>query len=144
MDINRRSFLKYVGLTGLTTTAGVSLLPACRSEIVSKNGSDVKDWQTDAEWRQVKYGPWNGPGVPSGPGPMDDVLLKDYAPRSTVVSKETFVPEARYPVIDVHIHNYPAREEGGSTGEHLSRWVKTMDEVGVETSVVLTGATGEE
>jgi hypothetical protein len=51
---------------------------------------------------------------------------------------------AKFFVIDVHIHNYPAREDSGSTKEHLSRWVETMDEVGVETSVVLTGATGEE
>lgn len=144
MKGDRKDFLKFASLTGISV-AGASLLPSCGSANTdNERGKLTKDWRSDLEWRKVKYGPWSGPGVPSGSGPMDDVLLKDYAPRSTVVSEETFVPKAKYPVIDVHIHNYPAREESGSPEEHLSRWVETMDEVGVETSVVLTGATGKE
>lgn len=147
MKGSRRDFLKKTGLAGLSLT-GVGLIGCANQSGSSSSSRQVpsssKDWRSDPEWRKIKYGPWSGPGVPSGPGPMDDVLLKDYAPRSTVVTEETFVPKAQYPVIDVHIHNYPARQESGSPEEHLSRWVETMDEVGVDTSVVLTGATGEE
>ena len=69
---------------------------------------------------------------------MDSVLLKDYAPKSSVVAQETTIAKARFPAIDVHAHN------NAKTPEEVTAWVKTMDEVGVETTVVLTGATGEQ
>ncbi|HLR30914.1 MAG TPA: hypothetical protein VK074_00390, partial [Fodinibius sp.] len=62
---------------------------------------------------------------------MDDILLKDYAPRSTIASEETFVPKARFPVIDVHIHDYAGRAEERSPQEALAGWVETMNEVGI-------------
>ena len=46
----------------------------------------------------VKY------GIRVQPGPMDTVLLKDYAPESSVVVPETKVDKARFAVIDVHAH----------------------------------------
>ena len=100
--------------------------------------------RTDPAWQEVKYGPWGGPGVSVGPGPMDDVLLKNHAPKSSLVVEETFVPRARYPVIDVHLHHYPGRSERMSPEEALADWVETQEEVGIETSVILTGATGDE
>ena len=90
------------------------------------------------EWLKAKYGGWGGPGVKPAPGPMDSVLLKDYAPKSSVVAQETTIAKARFPAIDVHAHN------NAKTPEEVTAWVKTMDEVGVETTVVLTGATGEQ
>ena len=89
------------------------------------------------EWQELRYGAWGGPGVNPIPGPMDAILLKDFAPKSSVVSAETRVEKAKYPAIDVHTHIL------AKTPEEVAEWVKTMDAVGIELSVVLTGATGE-
>ncbi len=96
----------------------------------------AKDWSTDTEWIKARYGAWGGPGVRAAPGPMDAVALKDYAPKPSAIVPETSVPKARYPAVDIHTH-VTAR-----TPEEVKQWVRTMDEVGIETSVVLTGATG--
>ncbi|HZL11347.1 MAG TPA: amidohydrolase family protein [Prolixibacteraceae bacterium] len=96
----------------------------------------LKDWHTDPEWNKIKYGDWGGPGVSAEPGPMDAIRVKDYAPRSSVVSRETHVPKAKYPVIDCHVHVV------AKTPEEVADWVRTMDEVGMEKSIVLTGETG--
>lgn len=77
------------------------------------------------------------PSLQSEPGPMDRILLKDYQPRSSVVVPATSILKARYPAIDVHSHGY------GSNPENLAERVKIMDQAGLETVVVLTGATGE-
>jgi hypothetical protein len=63
----------------------------------------------------------------------DQVLLKDYRPHSIFKIPETCVEKAQYPAIDVHSHNY-ARTEAG-----IDRWVRTMDEVGLEKTVILSG-----
>src|ERR1700676_4751264 len=91
---------------------------------------------TDAEWIKVRYGAWGGPGVNAAPGPMDSVLVKDYAPKSSIVARETFIAKAHNPVIDVHAH------VNANTPAEVQAWVRTMDEVGIETSIILTGATG--
>jgi predicted TIM-barrel fold metal-dependent hydrolase len=70
-------------------------------------------------------------------GPMDKVLLKDYKPDSSLVVPEHHPAKAKYPAIDVHSHVY------AQTPAEVAEWVKTMDEAGVETTVILTGATGE-
>ncbi len=95
-------------------------------------------WDEDPAWNEMRYGAWGGPGVDPTPGPMDAILLRDYAPRSSVVAPETVVPRAKFPAIDVHSHANNAR-----TPAEVAEWVKTMDEVGIEISVVLTSATGE-
>lgn len=94
-------------------------------------------WQADPEWNKARYGDWGGPGVETEPGPMSGMLLKDYAPKSSLVISETKVAKAKYAVIDVHAHVL------ANTPEEVSEWVRTMDEVGIEVTVVLTGATGE-
>ena len=71
-----------------------------------------------------------------GPRPMDTILLKNWRPRSSVVVQATQVPKAKYPAIDIHSH------VNARTPEEVAKWVKTMDESGVEMTVVLTGATG--
>ena len=143
----RRDFIKNsLGATaGITVAAtGLGTMSSCEPE-VEEQILVAKDWHLDPEWRKIKYGDWNGPGVPSGQGPMDHVLLKDYAPRSSMIANKTFVPKARYPTIDVHVHSYyPEVKEGKKPEEALADWVKTQEEVGIETSVVLTGATGAE
>jgi hypothetical protein len=82
---------------------------------------------------KVKY------GVPVKAGPMDALLVKDYAPGSSLVVPETRVPKARYPAIDVHSHS---SMNGIKTAADVDAWVKRMDEVGVERSVVFTEAVG--
>lgn len=115
---------------GLRTKSYASTLPA------TFNAQSQKDWHTDPEWRKIKYGEWGGPGVSAGPGPMDNIQVKDYAPRSSVITKETFVPKAKYPVIDCHVHVV------ANTPEEVTEWVRTMDEVGIEKSIVLTESAG--
>jgi len=78
-------------------------------------------------------------GVRAQPGPMDSVLLKDYAPESSLVVPETKVNKARFPVVDVHTHSGQSHV---STPRDVDDWVRTMDDVGIETSIVFTGATG--
>jgi len=84
--------------------------------------------------RTVKY------GVAVQPGPMDRILLKDYQPESSLVVPETHMERARFPVIDVHSHTSMSNIR---TPADVEAWVRTMDEVGVEKSVVFTGAVGE-
>ncbi|HEU5145688.1 MAG TPA: amidohydrolase family protein [Chryseosolibacter sp.] len=147
MKNNRRNFLKAAGITA----AGAALIPGCNAntaaDAVKTAGTGDKpteNWKSNPEWRQIKYGAWSGPGVPDGPGPMDSVLLKDYAPRSSVVGQKTFLPKAKFPVIDVHVHNYPGRAEGKDPVKALTEWVQTQRDAGITTSVVLTSATGNE
>jgi predicted TIM-barrel fold metal-dependent hydrolase len=68
----------------------------------------------------------------------DQILLKDFKPVSLHKVPVTNVVKARYPIIDMHSHAY------AKTPEDVDRWVKVMDEVGVERTVILTGATGAE
>lgn len=149
---NRRKFLKLTGLAGLSL-GPFSFISGCTSGSSEKSASETgnmagasgKNWQSDPEWIKVKYGPWGGPGISTDTkGPMDDVLLKDHAPKTSVVTPVTEVPKAKYPVIDTHLHNYPERVEGRDTREVIDEWVQTMDEVGIEKSVILTEAIGEE
>jgi predicted TIM-barrel fold metal-dependent hydrolase len=77
-------------------------------------------------------------GVTVEPGPMDSLLLKDYAPESSLVVAQTHVTKARFPAIDVHTHVY------ANTSQEVAEWVKTMDEVGIEVTVILTDAIGAE
>jgi predicted TIM-barrel fold metal-dependent hydrolase len=97
----------------------------------------ANSYASDPTWLKAKYGPWGGPGVRPAPGPMDAISARDYAPVSSLVLLEKFVDRARFPAIDIHAHN------NARTPEDVAAWVKTMDEVGLETTVVLTGATGE-
>lgn len=136
----RRDFIKksVIGSAGVAIgAAGLSNSSSASPPSPAAALQSTKDWHADPEWNKIKYGDWGGPGVSSKPGPMDVILVKDYAPRSSVVTKETFVPKAKYPVIDCHVH-VVAR-----TPEDVAEWVRTMDEVGMETSIVLTGATGK-
>ena len=66
----------------------------------------------------------------------DQVLLRNYHPQSIYKIPDTRVEKARYPIIDVHSHNY-ARTES-----EVERWVATMDQVGVEKTTILSGSTG--
>jgi predicted TIM-barrel fold metal-dependent hydrolase len=76
------------------------------------------------------------PGSQTGQPDPNRILLKDYRPVSIYKIPVTRMTAARYRVIDVHTHSW------AKTAADVDRWVKTMDEVGIEKSVVLTGAIG--
>jgi len=135
----RRDFIRkgVIGTAGIAM-GGMGLSKKSLASNLSEDAPLQKDWHTDPEWHKIKYGDWGGPGVSGGPGPMDSILVKDHAPRSSVVTPETFVPKAKFPVIDSHVHVV------GRTSDEVAEWVKTMDEVGMEKSLVLTGAIGDE
>src|SRR5881394_3275596 len=71
--------------------------------------------------------------VPSAQTPPDEILLKDYKPRSIFKIPETRVERARFAVIDLHSHDYAPTEAD------VDRWVRTMDEVGLEKTIILSG-----
>src|SRR5688500_13333378 len=67
---------------------------------------------------------------------VENLLLKNYRPRSIYKIPITKVTKAKYPNIDMHSHPY------AKTDAELEQWVKTMDQVGVEKSVILAYTTG--
>jgi predicted TIM-barrel fold metal-dependent hydrolase len=136
----RRDFIRNSIVGSGLAVAGMGFKLKSFDSVLTSNpieaGQSQKDWHRDPEWRKIKYGEWGGPGVSAGPGPMDTVLVKDYAPRSSVVTKETFIAKAKFPVIDCHIHVV------AETADEVAEWVNTMDEVGIEKSIILTESTG--
>jgi predicted TIM-barrel fold metal-dependent hydrolase len=71
-----------------------------------------------------------------------ELLLKDFEPKSVLHVKETHVGRARFPVVDVHTHVSP-RRPGQPPAIPIPEMVKTMDAVNVRTMVNLTGGAGE-
>lgn len=69
---------------------------------------------------------------------ISQIKLKDWMPKPIHKAGNTEVQKAKYPAIDMHAHAY------AKTEEELDKRVAIMDETGIEKSVVLTGATGEE
>jgi len=67
----------------------------------------------------------------------DQILLKDYRPRSIYKVPVTSITRARFPVIDIHAHPYP------HTSQQIDEWVRTMDAMGIKKTVILTGAAGK-
>lgn len=134
----RRDFIKKSvwGITGGIALGSVGFSSISNASSRATGRNPKKNWQTDPYWREIKYGDWGGPGVSAQAGPMDEIFLKDYAPKSLVVTTETFVPTSKYPSIDSHVHTV------AKTKEDIVEWVKTMDEVGIEISVVLTASIG--
>lgn len=67
----------------------------------------------------------------------DQLLLKDYRPRSIFRVPQTHIEKARFPIIDMHSHPY------AETESQVETWVRTMDAVGVQKTVVMFGTTGK-
>jgi uncharacterized protein len=66
----------------------------------------------------------------------EDIKLKDYRPQSIYKVPITTIKKARFPVVDMHSHDYT------KTDEEIAQWVKTMDQAGIEKTIILSGATG--
>src|SRR6476659_10864151 len=77
-------------------------------------------------------------GQAPGQASPETILLKDYRPKSLYKVPITEVPRAKYPIIDMHSHAY------AKSPEEIAEWVKNMDEVGIEKTIILSGATGQE
>lgn len=67
----------------------------------------------------------------------EELLLKDYRPNSIYKIPRTVVEKAKYPVIDMHAHVY------AKTPEEIARWIRVMDEVGIDKVIVMTQTTGK-
>jgi predicted TIM-barrel fold metal-dependent hydrolase len=68
----------------------------------------------------------------------ETLLLKDFHPKSVYNVQKTKIDKARYPVIDMHAHDY------AKSPEQVLDWIRVMDEAGVEKAIVLTMAVGKE
>jgi predicted TIM-barrel fold metal-dependent hydrolase len=115
--MNRRSFLKWANLAGLA--AGLPSTPAF--------GAAPEGAQPGADAAATEK-------LPS----PETILLKDYRPNSIYKIPVTEVAKAKYPVLDMHSHPY------AKNAREIGEWVKNMDEVGIEKSIILTMATGAE
>jgi predicted TIM-barrel fold metal-dependent hydrolase len=65
-----------------------------------------------------------------------EIKMKDYHPVSIYHTVQTTVEKAKYPVIDLHSHNYPKSDAG------VDQWVKIMDATGIAKTIILSGSTG--
>jgi uncharacterized protein len=66
----------------------------------------------------------------------NDIKLKDYRPQSIYKIPINKIPKAKYAAIDMHSHAY------AKSDEDIKKWIKVMDQVGIEKSIVMTTATG--
>ena len=63
--------------------------------------------------------------------PADKVLVRDFFPTNVNNLPVTKVEKAKYPIIDMHSHDYVESEED------IQNWVKVMDEVGVLNTAIM-------
>jgi predicted TIM-barrel fold metal-dependent hydrolase len=68
----------------------------------------------------------------------ETLLLKDFRPKSVYNVPQTKIDKAKYPVIDMHTHDY------AKNPEQVLDWIRAMDAAGIEKAIVMTMATGKE
>lgn len=112
--MNRRLFLKYANLAGLSAT-----LPQSSFAAEAKTAAESKATATPKT-------------------PAETLLLKDYRPVSLYKVPVTKIERAKYPIIDMHSHPY------AKTDEEIRAWLKNMDAANVEKTLILTMTTGSE
>ncbi len=117
--MKRRSFLKTVGRSGLA----VGVTTAWGMNHVAER-QDPHPSSSDAKKETEQASP-------------ETILLKDYRPRSLYKIPISEVSRGKFPIIDMHSHAY------AKTPEEIAEWVRNMDEVGIEKTIILTGATGQ-
>ncbi len=115
--MNRRSFLQWANLAGLA--AG---LPAARAFAVTPHDAEAAQG-SDVSTAKKAASP-------------ETLLLKDYRPQSIYKIPVTEIAKAKFPIIDMHSHPY------AKTAAEIDGWVRNMDEVGVEKTMILTMSTG--
>ena len=115
--MDRRSFVKRAGWAGIA--AGFSSTAAFADTVEeAKAGA-----HTDAQATTKTASP-------------ETLLLKDYRPKSIYKIPVTEIAKAKFPVIDMHSHPY------AKTEAEIDDWVRNMDEVGIEKTMILTMSTG--
>jgi predicted TIM-barrel fold metal-dependent hydrolase len=115
--IDRRSFVKHAGLAGVAAA-----LPSAYAFGVP---------QSDAKPGATKNASASKPVASP-----ETLLLKDYRPVSIYKIPVTEVAKSKFPVIDMHSHPY------AKSAAEIDEWVRNMDEVGIEKTMILTMATG--
>jgi uncharacterized protein len=116
--MNRRSFLELAKMVGVAAGLGAS-----------KAFGAVETEEKTAPAMTAH---------PEKPASPETLLLKDYRPQAIYKVPVTHVDRAKFPIIDMHSHPY------AKTAAEIDEWVKNMDEVGVEKTIILTMATGAE
>ncbi|PYX31906.1 MAG: amidohydrolase [Acidobacteria bacterium] len=104
----------------LNATAAVSIAAALPSRSTLADGAQLATQK---------------PGNERSP---ETILLKDYRPKSLHRVPVTEVAKAKFPIIDMHSHPY------AETPAQVDEWVRNMDEVGVQKTIILTMTTGTE
>jgi len=80
----------------------------------------------------------SNPETESESGGAEFLLLNDFRPESIFNIPVNHIEKARYAVIDMHAHTYVRSEA------EMDQWVKTMDEKGIEKTVILSPIHGRE
>ncbi|HVK16113.1 MAG TPA: amidohydrolase family protein [Fimbriiglobus sp.] len=75
------------------------------------------------------------------PGDIRELKLRDWEPRSMMVTKTTVVEKPAYPVVDVHNHLGGGKDR--LTSQTVQRYLTEMNEAGVRTVVNLDGGWGD-
>src|SRR3954447_3303866 len=75
------------------------------------------------------------------PGDIRELKLRDWEPRSMMVTKTTVVEKPRFPVVDVHNHLGGGKDR--LTPAAVGRYLAEMDAAGVRTVVNLDGGWGD-
>ncbi len=73
-------------------------------------------------------------------GDIRDLKLRDWEPRSMMITKTTIIEKPRYPVIDIHNHLGGGKDR--LTPAVVQRYLTEMNEAGVRTVVNLDGGWG--
>ena len=83
-----------------------------------------------------------GPALAADPpGDIRDLKLRDWEPRSMMVTKTTVVEKPAFPVVDVHNHLGGGKDR--LTPQVVQRYLAEMNEAGVRTVVNLDGGWGD-
>lgn len=89
-------------------------------------------------WSLLVTGPLTViPALGQDSGDIRGLKLREWEPRSMLVTKTTSVPKARFPVIDAH--NHLGGGMAALTPERVAKYIEAMDAAGVQTVVNLDG-----
>lgn len=114
--MDRRAFLKW-------TQAGL-MLPSAKWFAPAPPSQAAEDHANTAQMAKLAS--------------PETILLKDYRPKSIYRVPVTQIEKAKFPIIDMHSHPY------AKTPQEIDEWVRNMDEVGVEKTMILAMAAGKE
>lgn len=115
-SLNRRSFLNWANLIGIAGWIPVAFSADSAAQATAHHATPTERQDASPE----------------------TILLKDYRPVSIYKVPVTRIDKARHPVIDMHSHPY------AKTPQQIEEWVRNMDDVGVQKTVILSMATGKE